>query len=175
MMLMTIFKLATFLAVSTLAVKSNQPVLSKEAELNYDNHREQIRFMFPVDIRPTADVTIPELYPHYIGGDTAKESQAWRFSQDFPFGPAHVTFGAHGNRYITTRIPWDSKLGGNWGLRQAHYLPDDEITEERIRDYKDLYAFWRMRKDRTIKLLRLDAWPAGGGLSQIMAWGLVHR
>ncbi|SJX62657.1 uncharacterized protein SRS1_16554 [Sporisorium reilianum f. sp. reilianum] len=160
-----IFRLAGFLTLVTLAlaVSSKQPKLSEDGIQHYTLHWDTIWASFPENIRPSSTLQTPDLYLHLLALPDRKE-KIWSFARTEGNGPAHVSDGRHSNRYMTTKIPGDSVLGREFGFDHS------TVRQDGSRDHKDLYAFWRRREDGTLELMRLEAWPRGGYLTQILPW-----
>lgn len=155
----------TFLCFAGLVAAVIQPTLNSEAEDHYSLSHDFIRTNYPAHITaPAADARI-EYYSHLLSAHSNAEKDAWRLSQNHPYGPAHITYGRRRrNIYVTTKIDRSSQLGQRWGLGNP-VIKDIDGS----RDYKDLYAFWRVKQDG-VKLLRLDAWKHGGVGQQIITW-----
>ena len=159
------------LALTSCVWAVTQPSLGSEARDHYDDSHQFIRSNYPQGEWPHPSSRV-EYYSHLLSGHSDAEREAWSLSQTHGYGPAYVSWG-HRNRnaYVTTRIPHDSQLGRTWGFSAPM------IDGEGNRQYKDIYAFWHVNNDR-VKLMRLDAWKAGGQAPQILTWrnilGQIH-
>lgn len=169
--MVAIVRALSLLALAAVALAVPQPRLDSEALQHYEESHGYLSNRYPaMDQGSLALSTRREYYSHLLSGHTNGEEEAKLFSRSHPNGPVHVSYGARSRHaYVTTKIPYTSELGRKWGLG----VPT--ITDDGERRYRDLYAFWKVDKRSPPKLLRLDAWLAGGATPQIMTWDQVSH
>ncbi|EST04845.1 hypothetical protein PSEUBRA_006162 [Kalmanozyma brasiliensis GHG001] len=169
--MVSIIRSVLLVAFAAFALAVPQPRLDSEALEHYENMHGFLSNRYPAADQGTVALsTRREYYSHLLSSHTNGETEAKVFSQTSPNGPVHVSYGARSRTaYVTTKIPHDSNLGRTWGLG----VPS--IADNGERRYRDLYAFWKVDKRGSPKLLRLDTWLAGGLTPQVMSWDAVRH